>query len=189
MKNHKGVNRNRFIWIVLGAVVMAAWPLTAQTVELKKSSNELELKKSSNELDSERALITWNDGKNQLHVELVPSAAELIRQRSTTGPARMSAAIVKAMSDGHPVFRPHGSDGPLMTLPGGVLILLHEGTDADEFFAGEGLTPFVEPRSVTNLWFVNTEPGWTSLLLANSLVDRQAVKAAHPNWLREVETR
>ena len=88
-----------------------------------------------------------------------------------------------------PVFRSEA--GELMTLPGGVLLALDPGwsqTETDTFFAGNGikLNRVSDLGFVTNGFFVETEPGFPSLNLANSLAGQDGVVLSSPNWWTEI---
>ena len=88
-----------------------------------------------------------------------------------------------------PVFR--SESGELMTLPGGVLLALDpEWTRAetDALFAGNGieLNRVSDLGFVDNGFFVETEPGFPSLNLANTLAGQDGVILSSPNWWTEV---
>ena len=93
--------------------------------------------------------------------------------------------------DAQPVFRSELGGG-LMTLPGGVLLVLDSTWDSSKvqsFFSENGISPELtsELDFIPNGYFVETEPGFPSLELANSLADRDGVVISSPNWWREVE--
>lgn len=94
-------------------------------------------------------------------------------------------------AENQPVFR--SPSGALMTLPGGVLLILTsdwDQTQTTEFFAQHGITSDrVSPLDyVTNGFFVQTLPGFPSLELANHLAQQQGVEVSSPNWWTEVAT-
>ena len=69
--------------------------------------------------------------------------------------------------------------GTLMTLPGGVLLVL----------AAEWSPAQVAALAVgANSFFVETAPGFPSLELANALAAQAGVRLASPNWWREYTT-
>ena len=88
-----------------------------------------------------------------------------------------------------PVFR--SVSGALMTLPGGVLLALspewREG-DIDAFFSSNDIDAdrVSELSYVANGFFIETEPGFPSLDLANKLSAQEGVEVSSPNWGREV---
>ena len=89
---------------------------------------------------------------------------------------------------GQPVFR--SESGELMTLPGGVLVVLDEGWDAATvaaFWAGNGISPArVSPLDfAVNGFLVETGPGFASLDLANTLAAQHGVEISSPNWWTE----
>ena len=95
--------------------------------------------------------------------------------------------------DARPVFRSE-SGGGLMTLPGGVLLVLDPEWDQSKVEA------FLTRNSIStervsdlgflqNGFMVETEPGFASLELANDLASQQGVVVSSPNWWREVEAR
>ena len=91
-----------------------------------------------------------------------------------------------------PVFR--SSAGALMTLPGGVILLLDGSWDQsriDGFFAEQKIvrSRVTEQTFADNAFFVTTAPGFPSLELANALAGQDGVLISSPNWRREVEPR
>ena len=96
-------------------------------------------------------------------------------------------------SDGaEPVFRTES--GALMTLPGGVVLVLDASWDeaaVEGFFAEHGIvqSSVTEQSFGANAFLVDTEPGFPSLELANALAVQDGVRISSPNWRREVETR
>ena len=87
-----------------------------------------------------------------------------------------------------PVFL--SESGELMTLPGGIAVVLDPEWDADEtaaFFAGNGiaLSRVLALSYLTNGFFVETDPGFASLDLANALAPQVGVELSSPNWWRE----
>ena len=96
-------------------------------------------------------------------------------------------------SDGaEPVFRTES--GALMTLPGGVVLVLDASWDeatVEGFFARHGIvrSSVTEQSFGANAFLVDTEPGLPSLELANTLAVQDGVRISSPNWRREVETR
>ena len=95
-------------------------------------------------------------------------------------------------SDTEPVFR--SQSGDLMTLPGGVLLALDATWDqvrVNRFFSDNGIDKSrVEGRDfAVNAFFVETEPGFASLNLANELAEQEGVLISSPNWQTEVSLR
>ncbi len=84
-----------------------------------------------------------------------------------------------------PVFRDEGSG--LMTLPGGVLVVLDPGWDVvrvNRFFSVNGIkrSRVIEQAFADNAYLVETDPGFPSLELANALADLDGVVLSSPNW-------
>ena len=95
--------------------------------------------------------------------------------------------------DGLPVFRSE-SGGGLMTLPGGVLLALDPTWDqakVNSFFSANNISPdeVSELGFIPNGFLVETEAGFPSLELANSLASRDGVEISSPNWWSEVEAK
>ncbi len=91
-------------------------------------------------------------------------------------------------SDALPVFR--SESGALMTLPGGVLLVLSSAwsqAETNAFFSNNGIKMgrVSELDYVANGFFVETEPGFPSLDLANALAVQEGVEISSPNWGRE----
>ena len=77
-----------------------------------------------------------------------------------------------------------------MTLPGGVLLVLDpewSQAQVNSFFSANGikLDRVSELDYVDNGFFVETEPGFPSLELANTLAALEGVAVSSPNWSRE----
>ena len=94
--------------------------------------------------------------------------------------------------DAELVFRT--ASGELMTLPGGVILVLDASWDqaaVEGFFAQHGIaqSSVTEQSFGANAFLVDTEPGLPSLELANALAVQDGVRISSPNWRREVETR
>ncbi len=94
---------------------------------------------------------------------------------------------------GQPVFRSE-SGGELMTLPGGIVLALDPAWDqatVEKFFSRNGiaLERASELDFLDNGFFVETEPGFPSLELANTLAVQEGVILSSPNWAREVESK
>ena len=95
--------------------------------------------------------------------------------------------------DARPVFRPE-SGGGMMTLPGGVLLVLDAEWDQSEiagFFLGNNIATdrISELGYLTNGFLIETEPGFAALEVATALTDQQGVVLSSPNWWREVEAK
>ena len=96
-------------------------------------------------------------------------------------------------STGLPVFRSESS-GALMTLPGGVLLVLAaewSETETRAFFVRHAIkqSRVSALDYVTNGFFVETAPGFPSLNLANTLAAQEGVLISSPNWWRDHTTR
>ena len=96
-------------------------------------------------------------------------------------------------SSGQPVFRSESS-GTLMTLPGGVLLVLEaewSTAETNAFFARNQikLSRVSALDVAANSFLVETAPGFPSLDLANALAVQDGVRISSPNWWREYTTR
>lgn len=142
---------------------------------------------------------TWQDGDRvlgaQLQLDLVVTAdGSIIPRDEAAAPADRSQGI--GGSDGSatgalPVFR--SQSGELMTLPGGVILVLDPEWDSDEvdrFFASRriSVSRISELDYLPNGFVVDTEPGFPSLDLANALAGQAGVELSSPNWRRERTT-
>ena len=119
---------------------------------------------------------TWRDGDRVMRVRLEPDE----------DPQRYGGG------EGEPVFR-SDSGGGVMTLPGGVLLVLDPswtGSEVKRFFSGNGIkaSRVTELGFAENAYFVETEPGFPSLQLANTLAGEEGVVISSPNWTTEVTT-
>ena len=94
----------------------------------------------------------------------------------------------QSKSDTLPVFRSEA--GSLMTLPGGVLLVLSSEwsrAETNAFFSNNGIKMdrVSELGFAANGFFVETGPGFPSLDLANALAVQDGVEISSPNWARE----
>ena len=139
----------------------------------------------------------WEDGDRTLTVYL---QTDLVVEQGSDGLPRDAIAAdegganvvrssdTQSRGDTLPVFR--SESGELMTLPGGVLLVLSsEWSEAqvNSFFAGNGIKQdrVSELSYATNGFFIETEPGFPSLDLANALAALDGVEISSPNWGRE----
>ena len=160
-----------------------------------------EVASSEMEGASQGTVYTWQDGDRTLKAVL--QAAPVAQETETAAGASEDYAVTKGEadsivrkqselgSDGQPVFRSE-SGGALMTLPGGIILALDPEWDQDaveKFFSQNGIS--LERASeldfLDNGFFVETEPGFPSLELANALAGQEGVILSSPNWSREVE--
>ena len=140
---------------------------------------------------------TYRDGDRELTVLLqneltVSPDGDIIPLRNTPSSAARGDAVDKIVSASLPVFR--SRSGTLMTLPGGVLLVLDGTWDrgkTDAFFKRNGISAsrWSELGYVSNGFFVKTKPGFPSLELANTLADQGGVEISSPNWWRERTTK
>ena len=119
---------------------------------------------------------TWWDGDREMRVRIEPDE----------DPQRYGGG------EGEPVFR-SDSGGGVMTLPGGVLLVLDPswtGSEVKRFFSRNGIkaSRVTELGFAENAYFVETEPGFPSLQLANTLAGEEGVVISSPNWTTEVTT-
>ena len=149
--------------------------------------------------DNPGTVYTWQDGDRTLRVVLEPRQAvhETVAGTTEDGEVEKGASdnIVRERSgsgsDGQPVFRSE-SGGELMTLPGGIILALDPEWNqhtVEKFFSRNGIAfdRTSELDFLPNGFFVETEPGFPSLELANTLADQDGVILSSPNWSREVE--
>ena len=141
---------------------------------------------------------TWEDGDRTLTVTLQTDlvieerAGEALTDALATTP---SGSVVRSAnspgrSTGLPVFR--SPSGALMTLPGGVLLLLDQDwpeARVKRFFADNVISrsDVSELGWIDNGYFIETAPGFPSLRLANALAGQEGVEISSPNWWQEVE--
>ncbi len=146
-------------------------------------------------------LHTWQDGE---HTRRVYLQTNLVIQN--TADNTVEDVVVRAGSrenivqrtgrhdeqDTLPVFRTES--GSLMTLPGGVLLVLDEQWDQrriNTFVATNGIAKgSIETMDFApNAFFIDTAPGLPSLELANALAAEDGVVISSPNWRRQVVLR
>ena len=140
---------------------------------------------------------TWEDGDRTLTVYL---QTDLVVEKDSGGFPRgivaatdggtsvVRSAAEQSKGDTLPVFR--SESGSLMTLPGGVLLVLSaDWTEAEtnSFFSNNGIKMerVSELSYAANGFFIATEPGFPSLDLANELAELEGVEVSSPNWGRE----
>ena len=140
---------------------------------------------------------TWEDGDRTLTVHLQD---DLVVAKGSDGMPRdivaaddggtnvVRSADAQSRSGTLPVFR--SESGDLLTLPGGVLLVLDSTwseAQVNSFFSDNGikLDQVSELSYAANGFFIETEPGFPSLDLANELAALDGVEVASPNWGRE----
>ena len=148
---------------------------------------------------SQGTVYTWQDGDRTRRAVLQtrPAVRETVADATEDGVAKKEEldSVVREQSEGdsggQPMFRSE-SGGELMTLPGGIVLALDPEWDRDaveSFFSRSGiaLERASELDFLDNGFFVETEPGFPSLELANALAGQEGVILSSPNWAREVE--
>ena len=144
---------------------------------------------------------TYEDGDRTVRVvlqnDLVLQKNSAVTPSDSVVVKGSTQSIIRKGSDGGldnlPVFRSE-SGGGLMTLPGGVLLALDPEWDKaqiDNFFSENGISPeqVSELGFISNGFLVETEAGFPSLDLANSLAAQDGVELSSPNWWSEVEAK
>ena len=145
---------------------------------------------------------TWWDGDRaiamRLQADVVLVDGQVVPLEDVVSDGGQSQYVGGQSQDGvvrsgevAPVFR--SDEGELMALPGGVVVVLDPGWDdaaVDTFFERNGvvLSHITDLDYVANGFFVETEPGFASLDLANALVGQAGVELSSPNWWKEVFT-
>ena len=140
---------------------------------------------------------TWEDGDRTLKVFL---QSDLVVEKGSDGLPRdiveaddseasaLRSADSRSKDDTLPAFR--SESGSLMTLPGGVLLVLSADwsqAETNVFFSDNGIKMdrVSELSYVANGFFIETEPGFPSLDLANELAALEGVEVSSPNWGRQ----
>ncbi len=140
---------------------------------------------------------TWQDGDRTMtakpQTDLVIETGSGGLPRDVVSVNEGGTNVVRSVdgqskSDTLPVFR--SESGALMTLPGGVLLVLRSEwsqAETNAFFSNNGikLDRVSELGYAANGFFVETEPGFPSLDLANALAVQEGVEISSPNWGRE----
>ena len=156
---------------------------------------------SSGKGSTSGSVYTWQDGDRTQRVVLQDGLVAQSKSEDTSqdvivakmGDYSIVEAEYKQGSGAQPVFKPE-SGGGLMTLPGGMMLVLDTKLDqaaVEKFFEGNGIDPdqVSELDFLDNAFFVQTEPGMPSLELANSLADEEGVIVSSPNWQQQFETK
>ena len=144
---------------------------------------------------------TWQDGDRTMRAVLqedlvVQSKSDNTPQDAIVAEGGGGSIVRKQYKHGsaaQPVFKSELGGG-LMTLPGGVMLALDpewDPTEVDKFFEINGIKPdqVSELSFLDNAFLVETDPGFPSLELANSLADKDGVTVSSPNWWRQLETK
>ena len=178
-------------------------PLPEKEFELTESPSDVSSigsRSGSDGSTNQGEIYTYEDGDRTMRVVLQDDLVLKTNSAVTSddkvvmlGPAQ---SIVKSAGGGQgglPVFRSE-SGGALMTLPGGVLLALDPEWDkaqVDSFLSANGISPgqVSELGFMQNGFLVETEAGFPSLELANSLAGQDGVEASTPNWWNEVKSR
>ena len=140
---------------------------------------------------------TWEDGDRTLEVYL---QTDLVVEKGSDGLPRdiveaddsetiaLRSADRQSKDDTLPVFR--SESGSLMTLPGGVLLVLSaewSQAETNAFFSDNSIKMdgVSELSYIANGFFIETDPGFSSLDLANELAALEGVEVSSPNWGRQ----
>ena len=172
-----------------------------QPVDSSPQETSVGSRSDSDDSASQGEVYTYEDGDRTLNVVL---QGDLFLKNNSvvTSDDRVvmlgdTQSIVKSSDGGGqgvlPVFRSE-SGGGLMTLPGGVLLALDPEWDkaqVDSFFSDNGISTsqVSELEFMQNGFLVETDPGFPSLELANSLASQDGVEVSTPNWWNEVKSR
>ena len=143
---------------------------------------------------------TWQDGRHtrraSVQIDLVAQAEEETRSDDIVVRGGGEEHVVRRQprhdEAALPVFR--SESGEILTLPGGVLLALDASWDqarVDQFFLENGITGdrIARQQFAVHAFLVETEPGFPSLELANTLAAQDGVLLSSPNWRREESPR
>ena len=143
---------------------------------------------------------TWQDGRHtrraHVQIDLVAQAEEETRSDDIVVRGGGEEHVVRRQprhdEAALPVFRTES--GEILTLPGGVLLALDASWDqarVDQFFLENGITGdrIARQQFAVHGFLVETEPGFPSLELANTLATQDGVLLSSPNWRREESPR
>ena len=144
---------------------------------------------------TEQSEYTWQDGDRTLTVLLQSDlvidedASSKDAMADAPGGAIVKSAGAKSEDKGLPVFK--SQSGALMTLPGGVLLVLEPDwsqAEVNTFFSNNSikLSKVEALDFIDNGYFIETEPGFPALDLANALAAEEGVIVSSPNWWTEV---
>ena len=139
----------------------------------------------------------WHDGDRRRRVrvqtDLAVAADGVIKSRADIVARSELGADQAGAGDGRPVFRAEAGK-TLMALPGGVVLALDPDWDSSQismFFASNKIkvSRVSDLGWLTNGYFVQTEPGFPSLELANWLATQDGVDLSSPNWWTDTTTK
>ena len=149
-------------------------PVPAASTEIVDAQSEATPKGTQGQGGSSNTEYAWKDGDRTLTVTLQP---DLVVDEDDSGTSKSDGGVGVSGGDvvrsadgqgqksGQPVFR--SQSGSLMTLPGGVLLVLDAewtATEVNAFFASNSikLDQVSELDFVDNGYFIETEPGFPS---------------------------
>ena len=144
---------------------------------------------------------TWRDGdvtrRVRVQLDLVSQPSSQNRVSDVVVVDGGGRSVVRKRADdtagtGDPVFR--AESGQLMTLPGGVLVMLDGDWDSariERFFSENSIamSRVEEQIFAPNAFLVSTDPGFPSLQVANALAGQDGVIFAVPDWQTETTER
>ena len=135
----------------------------------------------------------WRDGDRTLTARValnlaVASIEEILDDDEVMATGGQQSIVVRRPGrtyEPQPVFVSSG--GGLMTLPGGVVLVLRNDWDeiaVNSFFDRNNIASdrVSKKTFAANGFLIETDPGFPSLSLANSLAPQDGVKIAIPNW-------
>ena len=147
--------------------------------------------------DAEQTRYTWQDGdrimtvilQDDLVIDEGPSTKDSLADAPGGAIVKSGEAKREDKSKGLPVFK--SQSGALMTLPGGILLVLDPDwsqAEVNAFFSSNSikLSKVEALGYIDNGYFIETEPGFPSLDLANSVAAQEGVMVSSPNWWTEV---
>ena len=186
-----GEPRRRLPWRTAGAASPVTSPRGADPQQSVTGAAQQAIRGAQTEY-------TWEDGDRTLTVTLQTDlvieerAGEALTDVLATTPSGSvtRSANSGGRSTGLPVF--NSASGALMTLPGGVLLLLDQDWSearVKRFFADNAISrsDVSELGWIDNGYFIETAPGFPSLRLANALAGQEGVEISSPNWWQQVE--
>lgn len=188
--------------VALAAPVAWAQPLEFEPIEPPSADQRpLTLKQRSSQARNDAGqgqVYTYADGERTVRVRLqsdleVSGDESVARSGGEHIVTKDSVRARGGRSSGQPVFRSESSS-TLMTLPGGVLLVLEaewSTAETNSFFVRNRINlNRVSPLAVAaNSFFIETAPGFPSLELANALAAQEGVRISSPNWWREHTTK
>lgn len=134
------------------------------------------------------SIYTWHDGSRERVIQLVPNKMAEFKEGGA-----MSIIESPKQKSPHQIFSPVfrdglGGGGRMRALPGNVIVTLNPNwsqAQIERWVTDHHLVMLRQMQNAPHVLLIKSEPGMSSLQVANELYESGEVVAASPNWWNE----